>query len=219
MKGSVIRTAALLHLADGGVGTPVPAATFSRAVQIGDYWTAHALSVEAIATGGLAAQADSILKWISGIDGPSFTGRDLLRSRQQTVDDVYDALELLVEKGWIRVRDGYRLADFGRRGAPTPIFDTHPNLVGERMKGQNVERGVGGVGRVSIDLHLNPPPPLQPLPAENPLSTHTPPDTPDTHDTTPNQDASQPPPTQPIPSGSLLFGYDPDEPDQGDPNR
>jgi len=214
MKGSVIRTAALLHLADGGVGTQVPAATFSRAVEIGDYWIAHALRVEAIATGGLVAEADRILKWIGALDEPWFTGRDLLRSRSQTVDDVYDALELLVEKGWIRVRDGYRLADFGRRGAPSPIFDAHPNLVGERMKSQNVGRSVGRVGRAALVRVSNPPPLLQPLPAKNPLSTRTPRGTADAADATPHQDASQPPPTQPDASGSILFGPDPDE--QGD---
>ena len=215
MKGSVIRTAALLHLADGGVGTPVPAGTFARAAEIGDYWIAQAHRVETIATGGLAVEAAAILKWIGGLEEPQFAGRDLLHGRGKKADEVYDALELLVERGWIRVREGHRLADLGRRGAPSPVFDAHPNLVSERMRVKDVVRGVQRVQRDPlVGIFTTPPPYPQPS-AENVEKTSTPPKPVYTLYTTPNQDASQPPPTQPIPSGSLLFGPDPD--DQGDP--
>jgi replicative DNA helicase len=108
LESSVLRTAALLHVAWGNdIGAPVDLTTIARAIEIGEYWIAHAAHVHDVwGTSEGLADARFILKWLKDEGRTSFTNRDLYganRRRFTKADSTAEGLQLLTERGWIRV--------------------------------------------------------------------------------------------------------------------
>lgn len=129
LESSTARLAGLLAVADGA--DHINAATLSRAVDIGEYWLAHArIAHDLWGRDETAAAASIILQWLREREHGEFSVRDVYRERKSrfvTPDKVVAPLELLADLGWIRpLADGPILV--GKRGVPSPRFLPHPSL-------------------------------------------------------------------------------------------
>lgn len=129
LESTVARLAGILAVLDGQ-----PAITgdvMRRAIMVGHYWLAHAKIVHDMwGTDERVVQARKIVEWVSERELRTVSVRDLqtgLRRLFATAEDTKPALNLLIERGWLRPQfDGPIIT--GRRGKPSPAFDTHPNL-------------------------------------------------------------------------------------------
>ncbi|MUN35473.1 DUF3987 domain-containing protein [Actinomadura litoris] len=130
--GAIVRLAALLHLGEhlrDGYGHPITLATFQRAVQLGEYFTAHAQAAyDAIGADPAINHARTVLEWARRNDITRFTARDLMRgplkNRARKVTDLDPALRVLETHGWTR-----RTPSTPTGGRPTaPTYETHPDL-------------------------------------------------------------------------------------------
>lgn len=138
LTASVARYAGLLHLAEHHDTTEaIDEATMVRAITLGRYWIAHAIGVGGLAVDRTVAQADAILEWIerSGVD--TFTIADLQKHVRRPgaefgldkARDYVPAVELLIERRYVRASDGTRdawAASVGVKGSPSPRFDMSP---------------------------------------------------------------------------------------------
>ena len=117
LESSVLRAAALLHVAHGHRhGDPVTLTTMAMAITLGEYWLAHAAHVHDMwGTSPAITAARATLSWASTrkLEGDEdrlrFTVRDLFkanRSRFKHADDTLVPLGVLLERGWLRVVDG-----------------------------------------------------------------------------------------------------------------
>lgn len=139
LVGATVRIAGLLHLAEHFCDSwqrPITADTFTKAREIGDYFTDHAKAAyDLIGADPAVADARALLDWTRNTSTQRFTARDVLpahRHRFKKVTDVDPALRVLEGHGWIR-----RLPDpprNSRGGRPTaPMYEIHPHvLMGER---------------------------------------------------------------------------------------
>jgi hypothetical protein len=132
IQSSVLRTVALLHLADGHPqDEPVSAATMLRAIEIGDYWVEHSLYVEGGNESGNPAverQAKVLLDWTRSQRRREFTPRDFYANRRTEFESALSTgplFELLVDRGWLRCTVGC-VTDIGQRGK-TVRFEVHPS--------------------------------------------------------------------------------------------
>lgn len=131
LRASVLRIAALLHVARGEDGFDISVQDMESAIRIGDYYLAHAKAIfERWGTNGCIAAAQQILDGLSRTGRSEFSIRDLQRAHRRlfaTVEDIRAPLELLVERGWIRPTvDGPIVT--GRRGVPSATFTAHPTV-------------------------------------------------------------------------------------------
>ncbi|WP_281292206.1 DUF3987 domain-containing protein [Actinomadura decatromicini] len=132
LVGAVLRIAALLHLAEhfrSGWDRPISLATFTKAHQIGEYFTLHAqVAYDIIGADPAVADARALLEWIRRTGTERFTARDVvqaLRTRFAKVTDTDPGLRVLESHGWIR-----RLPTPPRKGAgrtPSAAYEVHPN--------------------------------------------------------------------------------------------
>ncbi|MDW4916436.1 DUF3987 domain-containing protein, partial [Streptomyces californicus] len=133
--GAVARIAGLLHLAthpDNGWMVPIEAATMANAVEIGDYFTAHALEVfDAMGADPAQEAAHQLLTHLKEQRLSGFTKRELFRGLSRgdfpAMTDLDPALTLLEEHGWVRQQPVPPRTGRGGR-PPSPRFDTHPNV-------------------------------------------------------------------------------------------
>ena len=130
--GNVIRLAGLLHLADhgpAGLRAAIGPEHTTAAIQIGDYFTAHAHT--ALAPRRAAVDdARYLLTHLQRRQLTEFTTRDLLtglsRDRFPTKDTVLDALDILTQHGWITPLPVPTPTGPGRK--PSPHHLVHPAL-------------------------------------------------------------------------------------------
>jgi replicative DNA helicase len=130
MESTVARLAALLALAEGAQ-TPIDREMMERAITVGRYWECHArLAHDMWGADPTAARAGRIVDWALAEGRERFSLRDTYKhvDRTMTPEDAVDALELLVDKSWIRSADGRELA-VGKRGVPSPEFTLNPHSV------------------------------------------------------------------------------------------
>jgi hypothetical protein len=133
LVGATVRIAGLLHLAThlrDGWASPINAATFDNARQLGDYYTTHAQAAyDTIGADPAVADARAILTWARNTTVSRFTTRDILpplRHRFTKTTDIEPALRILESHGWIR-----RLPapPHTGRGRPTaPAWEFHPEV-------------------------------------------------------------------------------------------
>ena len=97
--------ALLLHLADGGTG-PVTEAAVRKAIAWSKYLEGHARRIfSAVVSGERSAAVALARKITSGELQDGFTLRDVYRpgwSRLSSREDAISAVELLIERGWLR---------------------------------------------------------------------------------------------------------------------
>jgi hypothetical protein len=135
LAGATARMAALLHLAqhlDQGHTQPVTEATMNAAIELGDYYTAHALAVfDAMGADPTIGRARAVLDalrdngWWDDV-----SRRDLFtvlsRTEVPTIADLEPALTLLEDHGYLR---SYQPDRTGKRGRPaSPRLHIHPRL-------------------------------------------------------------------------------------------
>jgi replicative DNA helicase len=133
LEGTVLRLAALLHIADGGnpSGGQVDDETMARAIEIAGYWLAHALHVHDLWKLDPAADdARAILEWIGRTQpvdgvGPTDIVRGINRFRGEHQLLTW-ALEHLVDAGWIRTDNGGPVEVNRGRGKPSQRYLLHP---------------------------------------------------------------------------------------------
>lgn len=129
LESTVVRLAGLLAVLDGQL--IIAGDVMRRAIAVGHYWLAHAKIVHDMwGTDERVGQARKIVAWLTERELHTVSVRDLqtgLRRLFATAEDTKPALNLLVERGWLRPQfDGPLIT--GRRGKPSPAFDVHPNL-------------------------------------------------------------------------------------------
>ena len=131
LESTTLRVAGLLHLADGGrLHDTVTSDPMARAIEIGDYWLAHAFAVHDMwGADPVLLKARAIMEWAAGRE--SFTVRDLYTAMRRTypkADETVPPLSLLIERGWLRPVDNEWPPILGRRGAPSPVLEVHPEV-------------------------------------------------------------------------------------------
>jgi hypothetical protein len=134
LAGATARMAALLHLAEHlgeGYAHPVPEATMRAAIELGEYYTAHALAVfDVMGADAVLGRARSVLDALRDNGWEDVSRRDvftvLSRSEVPTVTDLEPALALLEDHGYLR---SYQPERTGKRGRPpAPRLQVHPDL-------------------------------------------------------------------------------------------
>ncbi|MFF1466838.1 YfjI family protein [Streptomyces mirabilis] len=136
LAGAVARMAALLHLAEhggNGYAHPVTETTLSAAIELGEYYTAHALAVfDAMGADPVLGRARSVLDALRDNGWEDVSRRDvftaLSRSEVPTITDLEPALALLEDHGYLR---SYQPERTGKRGRPpAPRLQVHPKVRG-----------------------------------------------------------------------------------------
>ena len=135
--GQVARIAALLHLAThlrDGWGRPVSDDTMRAALQVGDYYTAHAIAAfDHMGADQVLEDARAVYRWLERTRPVQFTKREahmgLSRSRFPKVGDLDAPLDLLEQHGYIRSMPEPERTGPGRR--PSPAYQVHPDLATE----------------------------------------------------------------------------------------
>ncbi|MFI5805646.1 YfjI family protein [Streptomyces sp. NPDC051561] len=134
LAGAVARMAALLHLAehlDTGHTKPVTEHTMQAAIRLGDYFTAHALSVfDVMGADPTLSRARAVLDTLQSNGWVDVSRRDLFsklsRSEFPNVADLEPAATLLEEHGYLRTYQPERTGGRGR--PPAPRYRAHPSL-------------------------------------------------------------------------------------------
>lgn len=134
LAGATARMAALLHLAEhleDGHARPVAAATMNAAIELGGYFTAHALAVfDAMGADPTVSRSRTVLEVLRVNQWEEVSRRDLFaklsRSEFPTVADLEPAAALLEEHGYVRVYQPERTGARGR--PPAPRYQVHPCL-------------------------------------------------------------------------------------------
>jgi replicative DNA helicase len=135
LTGTTARIAALLHAAEhlkDGYLRPVSEDTMRRAIEVGHYFTAHALAVfDFMGADPAVEDARAVLEWLRRTRHPVFTRRDLHRAliaRFKKAEDLDPALQMLSGSGWIKVAE---TPAPGRQGGrpPSARFAVHPALL------------------------------------------------------------------------------------------
>jgi hypothetical protein len=142
LAGSIARIAGLLHLAEhlrDGYAKPISEATMRAAIEIGDYFTAHALAVFDLMGADLAAaKAHYLIEVCRENQWHTVSKRDLFakvsRSEFPTVTDLEPVLSLLEDHGYLRTE--IPPARTGRGRAPSPRYQLHPGLAEPSEVGQ-----------------------------------------------------------------------------------
>ncbi|MEU1875756.1 YfjI family protein [Streptosporangium sp. NPDC020072] len=132
--GAVARLAGLLHLAthiDDGWRRPIDGPTMAAAMELGEYFTTHALAAfDAMGTDPDQEAARTVHEWLTRTRPERFTVREafttLPRSRFRKVGDLEPALDLLEQLGWIQREPEPPRTGPGRR--PSPRYAVHPDL-------------------------------------------------------------------------------------------
>jgi hypothetical protein len=132
LVGLVVRFAAILHVADtdqiGRPFSPIPARAVARAVELGRYALAHALSAYARMGADVATNnAGIVLAWIRRRGAAEFTAHDAGQGVKGTIknqEPVNVALSDLAERGFVRLAPGKPHPGPGRK--PSPSYQVNP---------------------------------------------------------------------------------------------
>ena len=136
LAGATARLAGLLHLSGhltDGWGKSVESDTMDRAIQLGRYFTDHALAAfRQMGADPLIADAQRLLAWITRTGAANFTRRDLFygvrSARFQKVADVDGPLAELVEHGYVRLAVASETTSRGGRPS-SPRYETNPQVL------------------------------------------------------------------------------------------
>lgn len=132
--GSVARLTGLLHLAEHHNDlepwrTPIEPDTLYRAIEIGDYLTAHAQAAHGyMKADSHIESAKYVLDWILKLGNATISKRDLyrrVRGKLQKMSDLELPLNLLIQHGYVRERQ--QKSQGGR--LPSPLIELHPDLL------------------------------------------------------------------------------------------
>ncbi|MGW6537428.1 DUF3987 domain-containing protein [Streptomyces sp. NPDC055051] len=134
LVGAAARIAGLLHLAehiDGGTNTPISATTMGAAIELADYFAAHALTVfDLMGADTTLARARSLLSVLEDNGWESVSRRDLFaklsRSEFPTIAELEPAAAVLEEHGYLRSETPPRTGKRGR--PPAPRYLIHPRV-------------------------------------------------------------------------------------------
>ncbi|MFJ6388937.1 YfjI family protein [Streptomyces sp. NPDC091972] len=134
LAGATARMAALLHLAEhggNGYAHPVTADTMNAAIELGQYYTAHALAAfDVMGADHTTARAHSVLEALRMHRWTEVSKRDLMvklsRSEFPTAADLDPTLNLLEDHGYVRAQPIVRTGGRGR--PPSPRYLVHPRL-------------------------------------------------------------------------------------------
>jgi replicative DNA helicase len=142
LESTVLRAAALLRLAwHGYSGTTVDADMMALALDLGAYWLEHAAIVHDLwGANETVRDGRQVLAWLDSNTVERFTIRDLyaaMRRRFPTADSTLPVLDLLIERGWIRVVEG-ELA-VGRRGKQSAILAVRPRATARNSDAERSE--------------------------------------------------------------------------------
>ena len=139
--GLTARLAAILHLVETNSvdpwSVPIGLNVIESAIEIARWSVCHAEAVIGLMTGAGGGLDDAayVLRWIREIERTEFTRRDIqvhARSRfDGEPEKLDDAIELLVERGWIRPDTTTERAGPGRK--PSPRFTVNPSIFGPRV--------------------------------------------------------------------------------------
>lgn len=132
MESTVIRLAGLLHIAHRHhLNTPISVDTMRDAITCGDYWQTHArIAHELWIPDPVTANAARILDWALEAGRHTFTIRDaygMHRAAMPTASDALEPIQLLIDKGWLRMENGEPL-EVGKRGKKSPNVCLHPEV-------------------------------------------------------------------------------------------
>ena len=131
---TVIRIAAMLHIADlKDDDTFVDAETVGKAITMGDYFTQHASAAfDLMGVDEVAAGARILLEWLATVHGSdTVTVSELHRGHRRRwprVADIVEAVEMLVERGWLRplYESNLPLRMLLSQSKPSPSFTVSP---------------------------------------------------------------------------------------------
>lgn len=134
MRDSVIRAAALLHIADDtNPGEAITGATMARAIRIGDYWLAHRLAGldEVVEGAGSRRVLGALARLSAATEDGIVTRRDLARGGPRglrTTDEVLPAIQILEQYGWVRLvgTEGARDLPIAGRWRSCKGLQVHP---------------------------------------------------------------------------------------------
>jgi hypothetical protein len=133
LHGGIARVAAIIHVAANinlpmGWDNPVSKETFEAAIRYGKYLIPHAKATFAeMGSDGKLANAVYVLKWIEKQEQRELKKQDIwqgTKSRFQKVEPLDDALQILVDYNYIRVKEEPEHEGKGRRKAPT--YEVNP---------------------------------------------------------------------------------------------
>lgn len=129
LESTTLRTAALLHIAHGyGANGVIDEPTMRLAIEVGNYWIAHAQAVHDMwGRDPMLDKARIILDFAEGKE--SFTIRDLYSKRRAAfprADETVGPLGILIERGWLRPADGEWPPRIGARGKESPTMLVQP---------------------------------------------------------------------------------------------
>lgn len=137
LTGAIVRTAALLHLAEharDGWERPITLDTLNAAAEIGDYFTQHAKAAyDTIGADPATGNARAVLQWLATTKATQVTTRDLMRGmrdRFPKAADLAGPLQILESRGWVRQRPGARSGPSGGRPG-SPVWDVHPAIASQ----------------------------------------------------------------------------------------
>jgi hypothetical protein len=129
LRGNVIRMATVLTLADDVESTQVGIDAMIRAQVLGKYFLEHAMALFGAGVEFLSDHnAEVVLKWVRNRREGVFAHRDAVRAHggRMTGEDVADALDVLLEHGYLRAQRDHG----GGPGRPRgPRYQVHPRVL------------------------------------------------------------------------------------------
>jgi hypothetical protein len=130
LDSALLRTTVLLHLAHGGAHSgPLLPGMLELGMQVADYWIEHAFAVHDLwGSDDTLVGARLILSWLTREEITDFTASDVqkaLRGHFDKVARTIPALELLMERGWVRPAYEGPL-ETGKRGKPSQRHYVNP---------------------------------------------------------------------------------------------
>ncbi|MFE6686575.1 DUF3987 domain-containing protein [Streptomyces sp. NPDC057743] len=134
LVGATARIAGLLHLAqhlEDGYTRPITGDTMDAAIEIGDYFATHALTVfDLMGADTTLTRARSLLAVLEDNAWETVSRRDLFAKLSRTefpsVSDLEPVAALLEEHGYLRIDTPPRTGKRGR--PPAPRYHLHPQL-------------------------------------------------------------------------------------------
>ena len=156
LSGAVVRIAGILHaagLAESEPWTvPISASVMRSAIEIADYFTAHAIAAFAEMGADPAVEnAKALLRWITKAGQAAFSKRDAfnaLRARFRRVAALDPALDLLCQHGWLRFVVVDQPSARGR--PPSPIYEVSPFAFLAAHKSPKSQNGVSAHSADSV---------------------------------------------------------------------
>ncbi len=148
LAGQVARLSGLLHLGDcaerARIEPEIPAGTVERAIRLGEFFIAHALHAVGTASADPRLRlARRIAGWIRRRRLTEFSTKEAFDQTKnaalKSVDDMRPALEILVERGWIRPTPAV-----GGPGRPSEKWILNPALTPAKPAKPGGEGSIAG---------------------------------------------------------------------------